>query len=124
MLLITGGWGDGTGLTSVEVVSLSSVPLSCSVPPILSANYTYQSYHTQDGEVTCGGTSYKSSCVSLTASGWTKSHDLVEWRFHHSSWSSPAGLLLMGGISGRTTELLSDTGSSSSPSFDLEYDTE
>ena len=121
MVLITGGVGDGrTGLSSVEVFSPSGVPLPCTVPPLPA----YRSSHTQDGEVACGGSGSSYSCDSLTASGWTTSHQLVSPRHRHVSWRSPDGLLLMGGeYSLQTTELLTDTSSSSSPSFDLEYDT-
>ena len=104
----------------MEVVSPSGVPLPCTVPPLPDPRDS----HTQDGEVACGGFYTLSTCVSLTASGWATSHNLVDRRYDHMSWRSPAGLLLMGGqYSRRTTELLSDTNSSSSPSFDLEYDT-
>ena len=118
VILITGGHGTGT---SVEVVSRWGSPLPCTVPPLPA----YRSYHTQDGEVACGGdnTATLTSCVTLTASGWTTSHHLVEERHNHVSWRSPAGLLLMGGeYTRRSTELLSNTNSSSSPSFNLEYD--
>ena len=120
-IIITGGEGDrDTELSSVEVVSPSGVPLPCTVPPLPNPRDS----HTQDGEVACGGFYPLPTCVSLTASGWATSHNLVDRRYDHMSWRSPAGLLLMGGqYSRRTTELLSDTNSSSSPSFDLEYDT-
>ena len=123
VLLITGGVGDGgSGLTSVEVLSPSGVLIPCSVP-----RPAYRSYHTQDGAVACGGgdaPATLTSCSSLTASGWSTSHQLQERRHRHVSWLSPVGLLLMGGWGSRlTTELLTDTSSSSSPSFDLEYDT-
>ena len=127
MLLITGGIGTGT---SVEVVSPSGVPLPCSVPPLPDP----RNGHTQDGEVACGGGGLwytLSSCVSLTAFGWIESHHLTWERWGHVSWSSPAGLILMGGdqeISDWTdwtgTELLTNDSSSSSPDFfDLEYGT-
>ena len=128
MLLITGGStrnSAGTsGLSSVEVVSPSGSLLPCSVPHLPASRW----YHTQDGEVACGGsylhTDTYTNCVSLTASGWTKSHELVGEREGHVSWLSPDGLLLMGGLSNiLKTELLSDNSSSSSPSFRLEYGT-
>ena len=119
VILITGGEPE---LTSVEVLASFGIPHNCTVPPLPASRHS----HTQDGAVACGGsgvTATRTSCVSLTASGWTTSHQLVEGRVSHVSWLSPAGLLLMGGRhSDQTTELLTDTGSSS-PSFDLEYDT-
>ena len=122
MILISGGSLGSETQASVEVLTTSGTPLPCTVPPLPY----YRSGHTQDGGVACGGvtTATRTSCVSLTGSGWTTSHHLVEERYNHVSWSSPAGLLLMGGqYSPRTTELLSDTSNSTSPSFDLEYDT-
>ena len=126
VLLITGGIGrnkqgdKSTELTSVEVLTPSGVPLPCTVPPLPASRYD----HTQDGLVACGGygsTAVLTTCVTLTGSGWQESHQLQEERALHVSWRSPAGLLLMGGHSNLTTELLTNTGSSSSPSFDLEY---
>ena len=76
----------------------------------------------------CGGygsTAVLSTCVTLTGSGWQESHQLQEERAEHTSWSSPAGLLLMGGgYSVTSTEILSATDSSSTSSFTLEYKTQ
>ena len=138
MIIVTGGEGDGyyNYQTSVEVLSPTGVRLPCSVPPLPDSRH----HHTQDGEVACGGQDYEdaTSCSTLTASGWTKSHDLLYERRKHASWNSPDGLLLMGGEYGlRTTELLANTSTSrrmsnrdhtespyqtSTSSFDLDYD--
>ena len=122
MVLITGGVGDGrTGLSSVEVFSPSGVPLPCTVPPLPA----FRGSHTQDGAVACGGVGGITSCVTLTGSGWQESHQLQADRGRHASWRSPAGLLLMGGWDSPTsTEILSVTDSTSTPSFTLAYDTE
>ena len=112
----------------MEVVSPLGVLLPCSVPSLPAPRW----HHTQDGEVACGGAgggggdaATQTNCISLTASGWITSHELQQRRHRHVSWRSPAGLLLMGGYySIWTTELLSNTSSSSSPSFDLEYGTQ
>ena len=124
VIIVTGGNGDGsTFLTSVEVLSPSGVLLPCSsVPPLPAPRIGY----TLDGAVACGGWSGSPSgpitnCISLTASSWTISHQLQEARMDHVSWSSPAGILLMGGSGNtplNTTELLTNT---SSMSFDLDY---
>ena len=125
MILISGGLGGSVhgwgALPSVEVLTPSGLHLPCSVPPLPR----WREFYTQNGEVVCGGEPNKWSCITLSGSDWTKSHQLVLARKGHSSWLSPAGLLLMGGqYSKQTTELLSDTSSSSSLTFDLEYDTE
>ena len=137
MIIVTGGEGEGyTYLTSVEVLSPTGVRLPCSVPLLPDSRY----HHTQDGEVACGGQDYDdaTSCSTLTATGWTKSHNLVYQRRKHASWNSPDGLLLIGGeYSLRTTELLTNTSSrrmsnrdhtespyqTSTSWFNLKYDT-
>ena len=84
----------------------------------------------------CGGgesLATHTSCVTLSGAGagqWAESHALLQGRDGHSSWDSPAGVLLLGGYPGpgsydslRSTELLSTTDSSSQQAFALEYDT-
>ena len=86
----------------------------------------------------CGGgesPATHTSCVTLSGAGagagqWAESHALLQGRDGHSSWGSPAGVLLLGGYPGpgsydslRSTELLSTTDSSSQQAFALEYDT-
>ena len=116
MILVTGGSGR---LTSVEVLSGAGTPL-CTLPPLPS----YRSGHTQDGLLTCGGWDTRTTCIKLSAGGWVVSHNLLKSRTEHSSWQSPAGLVLIGGGgSGTTTELLSSSDSSSSSNFTLQYET-
>ena len=117
--MVTGG----DGLTSVEVFSGAGTRLPCTIPPLPTARWA----HTQDGLLSCGGWygDYIRTRVKLTTGGWVVSHILLEDRAHHSSWQSPAGLVLIGGeYSGRTTELLSSSDSSSSSNFTLQYWTE
>ena len=117
-MLVTGGWD----LTSSEVLSATGTPL-CTLPPLYNRRYG----HTQDGLLTCGGYDYGTSitCVKLSTGGWVVSHNLLQPRYYHSSWISPAGLVLMGGLNNpNTTELLSSSDSSSSYSFNLEYETQ
>ena len=123
MLLVTGGM-DSSALRSVEVLSADGSPLPCSLPDLPTARV----YHTQDGQVACGGwggNTREDSCVALTAAGWEEAHNLQQQRRTHSSWRSPAGLLLMGGWRNATsTELLSNTDSSSSYGFTTLYNTQ
>ena len=108
-------------MTSVEVLSSSGVLLPCSVPPLPDERYE----HTQDGLVACGGNSDATitTCVTLTGGGWQQSHQLRQRREDHSSWRSPAGLLLMGGYSNSSTstEILSANNLSTTSSFKLTY---
>ena len=122
--MVTGGW-YGTGLASVEVLSGAGTPISCTIPPLP----TTRTGHTQDGLLSCGGgdgTDTTRTCekISALAGGWVVSHNLLGDRSEHSSWQSPAGLVIIGGeYSGTTTELLSSSDSSSSYSFTLQYRT-
>ena len=74
--------------------------------------------HTQSGFVTCGGSpaDISGNCVSFSATedgSWSVSHSLVEQRYYHTAWSSPLGIVLIGGgASGETAELLNDNGGS------------
>ena len=109
---MTGGYPSRSVGTSVELLH-SDGSLWCSLPDLPE----YRLKHTQTGLEACGGCckfSY-STCVRLEAGSWTQSHQLVEKkRLHHSSWASPAGTLLIGGVySKKTTELLdANTGDS------------
>ena len=106
----------------MEVLSSAGTPLPCTLPPLP----TVRGGHTQDGLLSCGGEDTGRTCIKLSAlaGGWVVSHNLLEGREYHSSWQSPAGLVLIGGYwSGTTTELLSSSDSSSSYNFTLEYDT-
>ena len=139
MILVTGGDPGGvpadtaSRLLVAEVLSAASTPMSpiCTLPPLPDT----RSRHPQDGDLACGGSfsttstsaPAPSTCVRLSAEagGWVLSHNLLQTRYHHSSWQSPAGLLLLGGAypgTGFTTELLSSD-STSSYSFTLDYDT-
>ena len=54
---------------------------------------------------------------------WIQSNTLKQHRYYHTSWTSPMGIVLMGGqTSGTTTELLTDDGQSVEL-FSLKYDT-
>ena len=125
-IMVTGGY-YGSDLASVEVFSGAGTPISCTIPPLPAARYG----HTQDGLLSCGGwgTDTRRNCVKISAlaGGWVVSHNLLQDRSGHSSWQSPAGLVLIGGghtaSSLTTTELLSSSDSSSSSNFTLQYDT-
>merc|ERR1712079_291290 len=96
VILITGGFSGGLGpLSSVEVLSEDGFPL-CTLPPLPVPRVG----HTQDGSLTCGGiggASTSTTCISFSEQGeWATSHNLLETRKEHSSWMSPAGVMLMG----------------------------
>ena len=79
-------------------------------------------YHTGDGNLVCGGwtgTDYISSCYNV-ATGATI--NLLHRRSLHTSWSTDAGIYLLGGnpdSNYRTTELV--TGDTTQAGFGLKY---
>ena len=118
------------GLYGPEVHSAAGHCLSCA-PPNAPPHMLLQG-HTLDGLVAC---SYR-ICMTLTSQGWEQTlsiYQSVNRGYHHSSWMSPDGLILMGGegIGGEsrngeameagktTTKLLADK--TTTPSFELQY---
>ena len=89
---------------------------SCSLPKFPEAEDRY--YHSQEGDLACGGegssSSTRTTCVKWSpASGtWTRSHSLSVGRYDHVSWATGSGVYLMGGYSGpRTSEKVKEDGS-------------
>ena len=84
-------------------------------------------YHTGDGNLVCGGwgnvrtADYLSSCYNVVTGDTI---NLLDERQGHTSWSTDAGIYLLGGYDGsgyRTTELV--TGDTTQAGFGLKYDT-
>ena len=82
-------------------------------------------WHTGDGNLVCGGSDNAgrlSSCYNV-ATGATI--NLLNGRSSHTSWSTDAGIYLLGGYPSsnyRTTELV--TGDTTQAGFGLKYDTQ
>ena len=112
------GSGGSSGSRSVEALKEDGSSL-CSFPD-LPGEYVG---HSQTGLEVCGSFSNRRSCLSFTSDGvWEEIRKLSYPRHHHSSWSSPYGLLLMGGNDDEsllTTELITESGSTRS--FSLKY---
>ena len=127
-MIVTGGLSSSSfpwWTKVIEVFTAAGTSL-CTLPPLPLPTGRYG--HTQDGLLICGGSdNYQigRTCVQLSAEGWAVTHNLLQYRWYHSSWMSPAGLVLIGGqdVGGTdtTTELLSSSDSSSSFNFTLEY---
>ena len=118
VLMVTGGMtGNNDALTSVELLHTNGSHL-CSLPNLPRS----RADHTTNGLITCGGFTADRSCVTFSDGNWYESHTLGVGRAWHTSWSSPQGVLLIGGYhSQATTELLTDDGTST-PGFSLQYD--
>jgi len=117
-LIMTGGYKDRNRLSSVEVYH-PGTNTSCTLPSLPEAI----SHHTQDGLTQCGGL----SCFTLKTdtAQWTKTHNLSQERSIHSSWrrKDQTILLIGGGSSPNTTELVSSSTGISTPEFTLKYET-
>lgn len=86
--------------------------------------------HSQCGHLLCGGVDYSTQCLvlnPLTGNFTPTSVRLREKRLYHLCWDvegeNGPNLLMGGDYSGRSTELVSSDGSSSSANFTLKYDT-
>ena len=119
MLLVTGGWTTTT-LKSAELLDTNGSYL-CTLPDIPGGRH----YHTQNGMVSCGGGWTPGTCSTFSNGTWVTTHTLGGGRIYHSSWTSPQGVLLMGGSgsSRTTTDLLTENGGTT-PGFGLNYNTE
>ena len=82
--------------------------------------------HTGDGNLVCGGwtESYSNSSCYNVVTGDTI--NLLDRRWGHTSWSTDAGIYLLGGSGDssnyRTTELV--TGDTTQAGFELNYETQ
>ena len=73
----------------------------------------------------CGGGSTTTTCITFTSGQWVTSHALTEQRWEHTSWSTDAGTILMGGYyGGMTSELISQGEEDTVPWFDMQYNTQ
>ena len=118
LVLVTGGWGEGGVLDSVELLNMDGT-WNCPMPAMPEPRQG----HTQTGLVTCGGRDSvsgkigKKSCITFIngSINWEKTHTLATGRYLHSAWGSPKGIVLIGGQgrtwgTWKTTEMLLENG--------------
>lgn len=124
-----------SGGTGAEIF-VPSTGQKCRLPNIpIKGNITAENiikasrwHHSQEGKMLCGGAlpSTMINCLTLTNGTWVETTKLRDNRTYHSSWASPSGIILLGGVAGgkrlRTTEKIQEGGTSVT-SFPLEYDT-
>ena len=118
-IIVTGGkTKNGNDLNTVEVIREDGT--TCSLPSLPSPRFE----HSQSGLEACGGFNQNvmTTCTRLENGVWTTSHNLIQKRKVQTSWTSKIGIFLFGGYeSQKTTELLSSTSNSSTPTFQLPY---
>ena len=130
-MLLTGGEPSESVGVSVEVFN-PHTNHSCRLPDLPDEK---RWDHSQCGGMICGGnrspTTALRSCLKLnplTGAFTPTSVRLVEKRYNHLCWDVEGEggptLLIGGGLSPRSTELVNSDGLSSSASFTLQYDTE
>ena len=121
VILVTGGIPYSIAGRSTELLHINGSRL-CSLPNLPTIRYG----HSQTRVTLCGdgyGGKSRTTCHTLTSSGsWVKSHNLNQRRLYHSVWSSPRGIMLLGGANtysaGTTTEILLENGRTT-PGFRL-----
>ena len=122
---MVGGFSSGTYLSSVS----AQLPGQAACPlPSLPAGLWYPTVDSVAGLPTvCGGRYYNGTsaqtCLQLAGSAWQPVATLQERREDHYSWLLPEGLLLLGGVYSRTTELAVTTGDQQ-PGYRFPMDTE
>jgi len=118
-ILVTGGRYTET---SSEVLFTNGSSI-CEIPPLTNERH----HHTQSGLTACGGNGRGTlrGCIKFEAGSWINlTDDLTIQREEHSSWMmADGGILLMGGVISKSTEIVYQNGTSIR-SFDLKYDAE
>ena len=122
VILVSGGDPGASSAYLAELLYTNGTQL-CSLPN-LPQGYI-RSRHSQTGLTCCGGTDRAAgitTCHTLSSNGsWELTHSLSQGRRWHSSWASPQGTMLIGGgFSGTTTEILTENGDTI-PGFNLDY---
>ena len=82
--------------------------------------------HTSDeGALLCGGWFYMNTCLTFSSGKWVSSHAFTEKRYRHTSWNNKeeGKIILMGGYSARTTEIITEEENDGVPGFPMKYDT-
>ena len=124
-IIVTGG--KPGGISTTAEASFDYGVSWCVLPDLPHATFR----HTQSGPVTCGNgdseEDLKKSCWSFNSGVWNKSHTLLFPRDSHSVWSSPLGIMLIGGLddsdSGTVTTEVIDDGGHSMENFTLDLKT-
>ena len=131
VVIVSGGEGEGDPgyayklLDSVELLKTDGTWI-CSMPTMPEPRYG----HSQTGPIACSGLrsntntlkqAIRKSCSTLSTE-WEKTYNMSDMREHHSAWASPKGVMLMGGVRDKTTEILTENGDTI-PGFSLDYET-
>jgi len=98
-IMIAGGYPT---VSSVELF-LPETGKTCSLEPLPEGReyFTLDSIDNAGTVIACGGSTTKTSCIQFsptsTGGNWAPHSTTMEDRWLHTSWVSPAGLLLIGG---------------------------
>jgi len=114
-ILVAGGFGvNADEVNSVEVF-VPGKRKSCKLPELPYPRSSLTVDIVDNTPVVCGGAfdinndttlHTLETCLQLQNEEWTEFAKLKSPRFGHTSWVSPAGLMLLGGYYGNTAELV------------------
>ena len=117
---MAGGWSGSQTLDLLEMFN-PNTQTSCVITDRLDQP---RFHHTGDGNLVCGGWTGSGSISSCYNVATGDTINLLDEREGHTSWSTDAGIYLLGGNPSsnfRTTELI--TGDTTQAGFGLKYDT-
>ena len=124
-ILVTGGNNGNNDAGGTAELLHSNGSSWCSLPALPDM----RAHHTQAGLEACGTSLDQNfdiayTCITFSAGSWDYSHQLETFRYNHVSWSSPEGVVLMGGAGAyQASELLSDNSEDSTTHFPLKHRT-
>ena len=111
--------GGGPTFSIVEALYPDGTYM-CQMPDIPDE----RSRHTTNGLLTCGGDKTPDTCITFTDGDWIQSHTLLHNRVYHTSWETKLGVVLIGGgSSDRTSEIVVEGTSTTFEGFELKYRT-
>ena len=115
---MTGGWSGST----LDLVELFNPNTGTRCVITVKPDQPRRS-HTGDGNLVCGGWTDSDSISRCYNVATGDTINLLDDRWEHTSWSTDAGIYLIGGLASasRTTELV--TGDTTQAGFGLKYDT-
>ena len=100
------GYGGLYALTSTEVF-IPDTGKTCRLSDLPQKYYDTTMNTLGNTPVICNG-GYNQNCLQFTptsaAGVWTDYANTTQYRYHHSSWVSSAGLVLMGGARSYSTQ--------------------
>ena len=128
-ILTAGGYSNGQHVLDVELfIPTTGISKTCNNMVLTQGRYGPTLDSVDKKPVLCGGgfgtnTNTRQTCTVFADGAWEDYATLQGYRQYHTSWVSPGGLMLMGGWSGDTTEIVPSGGGQSVQGFNLNEET-